>query len=140
MEGIRKHDFSLPEEDEALLNASFPSWETVRYGNENWLIINQFSDIPPEYRVETITVALLIPESYPKTQIDMFYVYPGLSLPGRQINATQVTKTIGAHEFQRWSRHRTQQNPWRPGEDNVHSQIALVEEMLLREVSRENKQ
>lgn len=137
MEGIKKHAFSLPEEDEALLNASFPSWETVRNGNKNWLIINHFTSIPSEYGKESVKIALLIPPSYPKTEIDMFYVYPALKLPNREIPATQGTMTIGPETFQRWSRHRTPQNPWRPDEDNVYSQIVLVEEMLLREVDRE---
>ena len=44
--------------------------------------------------------------------------------------------TIMGQEFQRWSRHRTGQNPWRPGIDNLHTHLSLVEEWLLREVNR----
>lgn len=136
MEGISKHDFSLPAEDEALLNASFPSWETVKYNNENWVLVHNFDSIPKEYNCDEITVAFLIPVNYPRTQIDMFYVYPHLSLQNKQIPATQCTKDICSKSFQRWSRHRTSQNPWRPGEDNIYSQIMLAEEMIEREVQR----
>jgi hypothetical protein len=38
--------------------------------------------------------------------------------------------------WQRWSRHRTPQNPWRPGVDSVATHLVLVDQWLLREFGR----
>jgi hypothetical protein len=46
-------------------------------------------------------------------------------------NLTSVTWAIG--EFQQWSRHRTQQNAWRPGEDDISTYLSLVDDWLRRE-------
>lgn len=136
MAGTSKHDFSLPEEDEILLKNSFSTWETVKDNNVNWVIIHDFDLIPKEYGCNNITVAFEIPVNYPIAQIDMFYVYPPLSLPNKQIPRTEGSRNICSKTFQRWSRHRTSKNPWQPGLDNVYSQVMLTEEMLEREVNR----
>ena len=99
MEGIRHHDFSLPAEDEALLDASFPSWETLKYNNENWVLVHNFDSIPKEYNCDKITVAFLIPINYPRTQIDMFYVYPHLSLQNKVLSHSLAHHTIAGMVF-----------------------------------------
>lgn len=132
----RRHDFSLLPEDEAFLNASSYNWETVKDGTEQLLIIKLFP-IPDGYNIRTATVICTIPLNYPQIQIDMFYVYPALAIVGKKINNTEATKTFAGVVYQRWSRHRTQINPWRPGLDNIHTHVALIEELLLREVKHD---
>ena len=39
--------------------------------------------------------------------------------------------------WQRWSRHRTPANPWRPGLDNLATHFGLVEEWFGREVRKD---
>ena len=57
----------------------------------------------------------MIPPLYPDAQIDMAYFKPFLArTDGRAIqNLTECV--IQREKWQRWSRHRTQQNPWRMG-------------------------
>ena len=78
----------------------------------------------------------MIPDNYSDSQIDMVYFNPHLArADGRAIGAL-ATQTIAGVSWQRWSRHRTGANPWRPGVDDVASHLALVDEWLRREFSK----
>ena len=46
-------------------------------------------------------------------------------------NLSQVV--IAGEAWQQWSRHRTGQNPWRPGVDDIASHLGLVDDWLRRE-------
>ena len=81
----------------------------------------------------SVTVALLIPPQYADTQIDMVYVAPALARSDGRPIAAVSPQAIQGHTFQRWSRHRTGANPWRPGVDDVASHLTLVDEWLRRE-------
>ena len=129
-------DFALPAEDIEYLAARGLKWETVRDGKAQWLFVHEFP-IPPGYNVSQATAGVRIAPGYPDVQIDMVYFRPALSLPrGIPIGALSKTVIIGT-EFQQWSRHRTAENPWRPGVDNLHTHLSLVEEWLWRKVNRD---
>jgi hypothetical protein len=86
--------------------------------------------------VATTTVALRIEPMYPDVQIDMAYFKPGLSRSdGRPIH-TITTESIDGQTFQRWSRHRTSENPWRPGIDCLATHLGQVEHWLANELTR----
>ena len=55
---------------------------------------------------------------------------------GAKIPATEEVQLIEDHPYQRWSRHRTPQNPWIPGQDSLATHIMLVEDWLEREFER----
>jgi hypothetical protein len=89
--------------------------------------------VPDGYNVSHVDLALLIPANYADSQIDMVYFNPHLARrDGRSINALS-TQVIAGELWQRWSRHRTPQHPWRPGVDDVASHLGLVDEWLRRE-------
>lgn len=120
-----RREFALPENDEAYLNGLALPWETIRCGRGSWLLIHNFP-IPVGYNVPSVTVALMIPPGYPVAQIDMAYFYPHLQLVNqRQIGALAFVN-IDGKVFQRWSRHRTRENPWRPGVDDLSTHLASV--------------
>lgn len=126
-------DFCLPEEDRQYLESKGLLWETVKDRNCQWVLINEFP-IPEGYNVKTATAAISIPVGYPVAPLDMVYFYPALSrLDGKAIGATQATRIIRDKTYQMWSRHRTGENPWRPGLDDISSHLGLVEEWLARE-------
>jgi hypothetical protein len=126
-----RRQFRLPEANEAYLDGLGLPWETVKDGN-NWLIIHKWK-VPAGYNYDTVTLALLIPPNYSDTQIDMVYFKEHLGRKdGRAIGAL-ATQTICGTAWQRWSRHRTDQNPWRKGVDDVASHLSLVDEWLRRE-------
>lgn len=128
-----KRDFDLPQEDVERLDVLGLPWETVNDGGRFWLLIHNYP-IPRGYNVATATAAIQIPPGYSTAPLDMVYFHPAISRSdGIGIGATQHTERIQGLPFQRWSRHRTQDNPWRDGVDDIAAHLRLVDEWLLRE-------
>lgn len=126
--------FSMLSIDETFLDAKFPGWEAVLEGGRQWLLLPNH-ELPPGYSAQVVQLALEIPPTYPATQIDMFYLFPQVTLStGAQIPATEASAEIRGQNFQRWSRHRTAAGPWRTGYDNVKTHLALVDSALQKEV------
>jgi hypothetical protein len=125
----------MPEADEEYLNASGFDWETIKSGNDKWLLVHETA-VSAGYNVKTASRAFRIQGGYPDTQIDMVYFYPLLSrVDGKAIpNLTDFA--LDGKTWQQWSRHRTSENPWRPQVDDVLTQMLLVEEWLEREFKR----
>jgi len=131
LEGPRR-DFKLPVPDAEYLDGLGLPWETILDGNSRWLIIHGWK-LPVGYNQERTGLALLIPDNYSDSQIDMVYFKAHLvRTDGRAINNLS-TQAIMGEVWQRWSRHRTSQNPWRPGSDDIASHLGLVDEWLRRE-------
>lgn len=127
-----RRQFRLPEGDEEALDARGLPWETILEGRTRWLLIHDFP-VPEGYNRRAATAALRIPPSYPDDQIDMAYFCPPLALAsGRAIGALSLT-TIDGKSYQRWSRHRTGANPWRPGLDDIGTHLLQVSTWLTRE-------
>ena len=67
----------------------------------------------------------------------MAYFHPALRRQdGKGIPATESTENVDNKTFQRWSRHRTGENPWRPGVDDVSTHLAQVKHWLVREFQK----
>ncbi|HEV2495499.1 MAG TPA: multiubiquitin domain-containing protein [Terriglobia bacterium] len=128
-----RHEFQLPVADEEYLNGLGLPWETVKDNGTLWLFIHQWS-VPAGYSAERVSLALLIPEQYSDAQIDMVYLNPALARTDARPIMNLAGQSICGATWQRWSRHRTQQNPWRPGVDDVAGHLALVDEWLRREL------
>lgn len=130
--GNRKQ-FVLPEEDMETLKQLAIPWETVTSGN-HWLIIYGYP-IPDGYNVKQADIALMIPPSYPASQIDMAYFSPALvKKSGRPIGAI-ANQSIDGKTFQRWSRHRAP-NEWTPGIDCVATHLCLVDNWLIQDLKK----
>ncbi|MDW9357483.1 multiubiquitin domain-containing protein [Sinorhizobium meliloti] len=127
-------DFALLEIDESYLDGLGLRWETRTSDGHRWLIINDYP-LPAGYTATSTTLALMIPPTYPQSEIDMFYAYPTVQrVTGGAIPATEAVQSIGGFPFQRWSRHRGSVGPWNPQRDNVATHLALVESALAKEV------
>ena len=124
--------FSLPPEDVAFLEEVEWSWEAIRDGNTMWLLIHEYP-VPEGYRVDSTSVALQLAATYPEAQIDMAYFHPALL----RVDGVAIHKLtdhqLDGKAWQRWSRHRTAQNPWRVGIDGLETHMLLVGEWLARE-------
>lgn len=132
---IVRRQFRLPAADEEYLDGRGLSWETIINGTTQWLLIHGWK-LPAGYNYVEVSLALLIPPNYSDSQLDMVYVKPALTRnDGRTINNLS-TETIAGEVWQRWSRHRTGQNPWRVGVDDVASHLALVDEWFRREFEK----
>ncbi len=127
-----RREFLLPEEDNDYLEGYHSNWEAITVGPQRWLILENYP-IPHGYNVKEVKLALRIDSGYPNSQIDMVYFFPHLRrLDNKPIGAlaNQIIENVG---YQRWSRHRTPNNPWRPGIDNLHTHLMLIDYWLERE-------
>ena len=130
-----RRDFDLPKDDLDWLLASGRRFELVAEGGVLRVVLYGFP-VPHGYNHSEVDLNVRIDSGYPDTQIDMVYVYPALQRSdGREIAALAHDQFDGKH-WQRWSRHRTPANPWRPGVDNLATHFGLVEEWFTRELRR----
>ena len=130
-----RRDFQLLQADVEFLDAESYDWEAVRDNNVNWLIVNNFV-IPDGYNHSSVAMALRIEPTYPDTQIDMMYFNPVIQRTDGKAIGQLRNETIDGEVWQRWSRHRTGQNPWRSGYDNVSTHVHLVKYLLEREFKK----
>jgi hypothetical protein len=129
---MSRRDFALPEEDCQFLDRLGFVWETVIEGNVRRVVVYGYG-IPSGYRQTAVDLNVRIENSYPDTQIDMVYFSPALErVDGGAIKAI-CQDAFDGRVWQRWSRHRTTQNPWRAGVDNLEAHLLLVNEWLAKE-------
>ena len=130
-----RRQFELPEVDRKYLDGGGLFWETVCEGKTRWVLIHGYPT-GSGYNYSKTVVALEISGSYPDSQIDMVYFSPHLvrndekSIP--QLSMCSFDDTV----WQRWSRHRTNANPWRREHDCIETHLLLVDEWLERELRR----
>lgn len=133
MELRRKFDL-LPQDLEFLEEYGLP-WETIVDGSQ-WVLIHDFPT-HEGYNHARVTAAIRIETGYPRAELNMVYFFPALGRKdGKGIGATQATQPLDGKAFQRWSRHRTGQNPWKAGYDSLGTHVLLVEDWLAREFEK----
>ena len=133
--GTARRQFALPEEDQDWLEALGLEYELVAEAGALRVIIRRWP-VPAGYNVAAVDVNVRIETGYPDTQIDMAYFSPPLALQtARQIPALCDDPFDGL-VWQRWSRHRTPANPWRPGIDCLSTHFGLIDDWLVRELRR----
>jgi hypothetical protein len=130
-----RRQFQLLESDVDFLDGYGLDWEAVSDGSK-WVLIHRFPTGAGYNHPET-TAAIRIENAYPIGQLDMVYFHPPLvRKDGRPIARTETIQPIDGKSFQRWSRHRSQQNPWRPGFDSLETHVHLIEDWLQREFEK----
>lgn len=127
-----RREFVLPERDVEFLDQLGLRWEAVREGNLGRVIVYGYG-LPPGYNVASADLNLRIETTYPDTLIDMVYFAPALVRQDRRPIGAVSECQFDGRAWQQWSRHRTQANPWRPGIDDISTQLALVDHWLKRE-------
>ncbi len=130
-----RRQFSLPAEDLEWLDARGGEYELVA-SPEGLRVVLLGVRVPAGYNVETVDLFFKIEPGYPDSQLDMVWFSPDLHLlSGKAIQALSP-EVFDNKTWQRWSRHRTGVNPWRPGVDGLATQYALVQEWLERELRK----
>lgn len=127
-----RRQFALPEGDEAHLESLGLPWETLTEAGARWLLIREWR-VPAGYNHPAVSIAVRIEPGYPDTQLDMVYVFPHLARVDRVGINNLTGQSIDGKEWQRWSRHRTAENPWRPGIDDLSAHLFLVDDWFARE-------
>lgn len=131
---MRRH-FQLSETDTLFLDSLGLVWETINDQGMNWIILYDFPVIQG-YNLDKVSVAIKLETGYPRSPLDMVYFYPSLNrLDGKIINAV-TPQLIDGLQFQRWSRHRTPQNPWREGIDDISTHLSLITFWLEQELTK----
>lgn len=130
-----RRQFDLLPQDREFLEDYGLEWETIVDGSQ-WVLIHDFPT-HEGYNQLRVTAAIRIETGYPNTQLNMVYFFPPLAREdGKPIGATRATQAIDGKTFQRWSRHRTTQNPWNAGSDYLETHVILVEDWLAREFEK----
>ena len=132
---VGRRDFALPQEDLEWLDRSPHRFELVAEGGVLRVILYDFP-IPPGYQQPGADVNVRIEPGYPDSQIDMVYVHPALQRADGKAIAAISSDNFDGKQWQRWSRHRTAANPWRPGIDSLATHFGLVEHWFAREVKK----
>jgi hypothetical protein len=130
-----RRQFDLPPEDVEFLNHYGVPWETIVDGSP-WVLIHDFPT-HAGYNHPRATAAIRIETGYPNAALDMVYFFPALArTDGKPIGATESMQQLDGKGFQRWSRHRTPQNPWKIGRDTLGTHVILIEDWLEREFKK----
>jgi hypothetical protein len=130
-----RRDAPVLDQDRAFLDSYGLPWEIIRDGSL-WVILHDYP-LPPGYTVARCSVAIRIEQGYPYAALDMMYVFPTLGrADGRPIPQTQCMQPIGGKSYQRWSRHRQPDDPWKPGQDSLETHVYMIEGWFTREFGR----
>jgi hypothetical protein len=127
-----RRDFSLPDEDMEWLESLGRPFELVREGAVQRVVLHEYP-VPDGYTVDRVSINVRIEAGYPDSQIDMAYFHPPLVRKDGATIGSLADDAFDGRTWQRWSRHRTPANPWRPGIDNLSTHFGLVDEWLIRE-------
>ena len=131
-----RRDFSLPQADLDWLHSTGLHFELVSQNGVLRVVLYGFQ-VPDGYDRRQVDVNVRIDPGYPDAQIDMVYVHPPLArADGVPIRAL-AGDSFDGKAWQRWSRHRTPANPWRPSLDNLATHFGLVEEWFARELRKD---
>jgi hypothetical protein len=131
---LRRQFDLLPDDRQFLEEYGLP-WETLVEGSQ-WVLVHEFPT-HDGYNHPRVTAAVRLETGYPNTALDMVYFSPALARKdGRPIGAVAPCQPLDGKSYQRWSRHRTPQNPWKIGRDNLGTHIILVEDWLTREFEK----
>jgi hypothetical protein len=131
-----RRQFRLPSDDEAGLDRLGLRWEALVQAARRWIVVYNFI-LPEGFVQATADMSIEIVAGYPPGMLDMAYFSPTLTMPsGRAILQTNAVEQIDGKPWQRWSRHRTPDNPWRLGEDCLETHIDYVVAFLTAEVGR----
>lgn len=130
-----RRQFELSESDVEFLDTYGLEWETIIDGSR-WVLLHRFPT-HDEYNHAESTAAIRLTTGYPTAQLDMVYFHPPLARKdGKVIARTETPQPIDGKSFQQWSRHRTAQNPWKPGFDSLETHVHLIEDWLQREFEK----
>ena len=131
-----RREFDLSEEDFEYLTSlakKGQTWEAILKGQEMWVVVSDWP-APEGYNIQSVSVAIMLPQNYPSSEIDMAFFNPFIERKdGVGIKATDSRMNLDGKEWQRWSRHRTGDNPWRLGVDNILTHLTQVNHWLVRE-------
>lgn len=131
----RRRQFMPPEDDREFLDRLGLEWEAIVEAGARRIVIYDYP-VPAGYNQAKVALHLRLEPAYPDTQIDMVYFHPDLSRLDQKPIGALAMEPFDNKNWQRWSRHRTAENPWVPGEDNIERHLLLVDNWLTGELKK----
>ncbi len=124
--------FELPNDDIEFLNLEFNNqWEYKKNDAERGIIIKNYP-ILEGYSCVEVSLMILVPQNYPVSALDMFYVLPEITKTnGNAISALENENHFDI-QWQRWSRHYN----WQAGIHNIATHLTVVKNCLKEELQR----
>ena len=108
-------------------------WAAVSQVDTQRIVVRGFLP-PPGFSPSVVDMFLILPQGYPDTQIDMVYFHPPLARNDGKGIPSLFESVFEGKAWQGWSRHRTDNSPWRQGIDNVGTHLMLVNDFLRAEL------
>lgn len=134
-EGPLRADFLVLDEDAEYLDGKGYIWEALAHPDGKRIVIRGFHP-PHGFIPAEVDMFVILPQGYPDTQIDMVYFYPPLARSDGKAIRGLVTSVFEGKNWQRWSRHRTENSQWRQSIDNLGTHLMLVDDFLCAELSK----
>jgi hypothetical protein len=119
----------LPENELVYLTEKGFSFEEHSEGGQCGIVLKNYPLPIDKYDQNNTDVLILLPQGFPDTPPDMFYLFPWLRLKSNNSypKAADVTHPFKGISWQRWSRHS---NEWRAGKDGLASYIKRVQNAI----------
>jgi hypothetical protein len=107
-------------------------WSYTSHENERppLLVIHDYK-LPPGFSHERVELLIEIPESYPDAKLDMFWIFPIVTLAnGAAPPQSQERRQFDNKLWQRFSRHL---NNWRPESDSLQTYLVWIHNHLVHD-------
>lgn len=125
----------VEEADLQFLNERGLTFEMLEVGGLIHVTIKDFP-LPHGYDHSHVDLLIRVAPDFPDVKPDMFWVDPVIKkLDGSWAPQTQVMESFQDRTWQRFSRHLADGH-WRVGVDDMRTWLAMIEQMLKRDVSQ----
>ncbi len=122
----------LTADDRAFLDRRGYNWSAIQDGAA-WAVVIKGYQLPNGLVPQVVDLMFRIPVHYPVSGLDMVNLHPPVSRrDGRALPSPSLVPFQGA-QWQQWSRHRLDTNPWNPEVDCVATHFAVIEDALARD-------
>ncbi len=124
----------LTADDRAFLDGRGYNWSATQDG-EAWVVIIRGYQLPDGLVPQVADLMFRIPIHYPVSGLDMVNLHPPVGhRDGRALPNLSLFPFQGA-QWQQWSRHRLDENPWNPEVDCVATHFAVIEDAFAQDAA-----
>lgn len=124
----------LTADDRAFLDGRGYNWSTSQDGDA-WVLIIKGYQLPAGLVPPVVDLMIRIPTHYPVSALDMMNMLPPVGRrDGRFLPNLSLFPFHGA-QWQQWSRHRLDSNPWNAEVDCLATHFAVIEDALAKDAA-----
>ena len=124
----------LTADDRAFLDGRGYNWAVVQDGGA-WVVIVRGYKLPPGLSPQVVDLMVRIPVHYPASGLDMMNFFPPVGRADGRALPNLTTFLFQGAQWQQWSRHRLDHNPWNPEIDCLATHFAVIEDALAHDAA-----